>query len=268
MTDNNNRRQNRSKRRAFVKSTGLAATAGLVGVGTVSGDSKTRSAKEAGVLKEFNKLIRKNKIDKAHALLEKNNVEHTRNTQTLADQYSGEITPEALDYAESEATCSLVKQSGETWLATGVADLKGVDFSTLDPILVDDVCSLSWASSDWSAPTPAREGVFLDAPLTGWEIGYNSYNPDNGPTARTEYTGGTTFPDEAVFQMQTDIEWIGDNPDIPVKFTYRHNGALAPPALINNISVGGGSLSVDLSANASMIWENPLEALADPSDSN
>lgn len=254
------------KRRGVLK--GIGATAvGLSGIGTVNADEAVeRSAKEAGILDEFNDLLSSGRIDKAHNLLEENQVEYARETQSIADQNPDQISTDGYSYDESTATCSLVKKQGDTWLATGIAELKQITFSGRDPVYVDDVCSLTWASSDWSAPVPSKDGVFLDAPDDYWTIDYESYNPDHGPSARTNVNDGSnTISGEPLFQMQTDIEWIGDNPNIPVKFTYRHNGAYNP-AWIDSISVAGGSLSVDLSSGASMIWSNPLEALADPSD--
>lgn len=255
-----------SNRRGILKGIGIGAI-GLSTVGTVAADDEMRPAKEAGVLDEYNDLIREGKIEKAHELLDKNEVRYVSETQKIADQNKSDINKDSYSYADSTATCSLVEKSGDTWLATGIADLEGFEFTARDNLIVDDVCSLSWASSDWSAPTPSRSGVFLDAPSSQWDINYESYNPDHGPSATLAFVGGGNVPTESpLVQMQTDIEWIGDNPNIPVKFTYKHNGAFAPPAWINAISVSGGSLSVNLSSGASMIWDNPLEALADPSD--
>jgi hypothetical protein len=252
-------------RRGVLKGIGIGAV-GLSTVGTASADDKLRSAEEAGVLDDYNDLISQGEIEKAHELLDRNRVRYTRETRGLEGQ-NPEVTPDIYTLSESEATCSLVEKSGDTWLATGIAELDGLAFTGQDYKLVNDVLSLSWASSDWSAPTPSRSGVFLDAPSEYWSINYDSFNPDHGPSAELEFTGGAVTPEPPIlFQIQTDLEWIGDNPNIPVKFTYRHNAAYAPPAWVEAISVGGGSLSVDLSPGASMIWDNPLEALADPSE--
>lgn len=258
------------RRRKIIKSIGAAAAVGGIGVGTASaGDSgATAGAAEIGVESELRTLLANGKIQEAKQLLERHDIAHSITQETLGGSQSPRVGRTGDDYDKSDVTayCTLGRLDGDRYIVSGVCNYDNSEGDIGVWGRVDwcpDVCGITYNDSHWASPEPTRDNVNLTADPHSMQ--YKKYNANTGLAAEVNLDGSISRSNtvDGVAQIQTDLIWTGDNPDIGPKFSYRHTKAFEPSGSVKSISLSAGGIGVTLDLSSSEVWDYPLEAAGD-----
>lgn len=276
--------QDAMRRRKFL-GTMVGCTGFALGSGVMSARAEEDdpiSITEAEIKDEFSSKLKKAKFEEAEEMAEEHNIEfhHTKSEQEIEidplpfedDEMTIEPQAGAIDKQDVTAHCTLTKLNDEDrYLATGALEhpdeyASGTAWG--NPHWAPDVCGISYNSSVWASPEPTEDNVTL------WksgkyinEIEYDKYKPEEGLACKLDVAAKPRWEDwdeDFVVTVQTEIEQIQQEEDIPVTFVYRHTAANSPTGSIKSINIGN-VLGLSLSLSSFEVWDSPAKATEDTS---